>query len=135
MPSLAEFARRIRARGRQVEEGASRVVRQTAVAVSQAVISSTPVDTGRARANWVASLGAPFATPTEDTDPSGAGRISVNNTTISARRPGQDVYISNNLPYIGRLNEGHSAQAPAGFVEKAVQTGVNAVRAARVLRS
>jgi len=116
-----------------VEEGASRTVRQVTLAVSQAVIVSTPVDTGRARANWVASLGAPFTTTTEDTDPSGSRQVAINNTVISGRQTGQEVYISNNLPYIGRLNEGHSAQAPAGFVEKAVQRGTVAASKARVL--
>jgi formaldehyde-activating enzyme involved in methanogenesis len=32
--------------------------------------------------------------------------------------------VSNNVPYINRLNEGHSAQAPAGFVQQAVAKAV-----------
>ena len=29
-------------------------------------------------------------------------------------------YITNNVPYINKLNDGHSSQAPAHFVEAAI---------------
>jgi hypothetical protein len=44
------------------------------------------------------------------------------------------VYISNNLPYIDRLNKGHSKQAPAGFIESAINAGLTAIRKARLVK-
>ena len=134
MPDLANFGRRIERVGDDVEDGVNRVVRQAAVAVNQTVILATPVDTGRARANWQVGVGAPVLEATEDVDPNGNATINRNNGKIALRQKRQTVYISNNVAYIGRLNAGSSAQAPAGFVEEAVSTGVSAVEGARVLR-
>jgi hypothetical protein len=39
----------------------------------------------------------------------------------------QTIWILNGLPYIERLNEGHSQQAPAGFVETAIYRNVRPV--------
>ena len=54
-------------------------------------------------------------------DPSGQNAIAEATALVSGVKAGDTVYISNNLEYIQALNEGHSQQAPAGFVEKAVQ--------------
>ena len=134
MPDLANFGRRIERAGDDVEDGVNRVVRQAAVAVNQTVTLATPVDTGRARANWQVGIGAPVLEATEDVDPNGNATINRNNGKIALRQKRQTVYISNNVAYIGRLNAGSSAQAPAGFVEEAVSVGVSAVEGARVLR-
>ena len=134
MPDLANFSNRISRVGEDVEDGTDRVVRQAAVAVNQTVTLATPVDTGRARANWQVGIGAPVLEATEDTDKNGNATINRNNGKIALRQKRQTVYISNNVPYIGRLNAGSSAQAPAGFVEEAVSIGVSAVQGARVLR-
>ena len=58
MPSLSEFSRRITLRGRKVAEGADALTRKVALAADQAVVSGTPVDTGRARSNWIAAIGS-----------------------------------------------------------------------------
>ena len=46
----------------------------------------------------------------------------------------KSIHITNNLPYIGSLNDGHSKQAPAGFVQMATLAGLAAVRGLRVLK-
>lgn len=43
-----------------------------------------------------------------------------------------EIHITNNLPYIGALNDGHSKQAPADFVRIAVMDGLATVRGAKV---
>lgn len=123
--------------GQTVEDNATLLVRRAALATDAAVVLATPVDTGRARSNWQASLNAP-ATGTreayvEGSSGSSAGAnaqaaIDQGKTVIGATKNGDAVHLTNNLPYIGRLNEGHSAQAPAGFVEEAIQVGLQAVR-------
>ncbi len=135
MASLEVFARRIQRRARQVEVGASDAVKLAALAINQVLILETPVDTGRARANWQVGLAAPIRDDTEAVDPSGINTIAKNRAIILARRNRVDIIISNNLPYIGQLNQGSSAQAPAGFVEKAVLVGLATLSRHRVLRS
>lgn len=134
MVGLGDFARRIRRRARQVEEEVDRTVVLTAGVVSQAVISATPVDTGRARNNWQASIGTPIRAVLEETDQDGGGAAARNEAVFGTRRTGQTIFISNNVEYIEFLNRGSSAQAPANFVEAAVQTAVRFIRRRRLLR-
>lgn len=134
MPTPEQFAKRIRARGRRVEENTNILVIRTALAISQTVIAATPVDTGRARANWQAAIGVPITQEIDNEDQSGQGTISRNKGIIQSRKVKQTIYLSNNLAYIGALNAGSSSQAPANFVESAVQVGVNFVRRAKVVK-
>ena len=134
MADLGQFARRIRLIGRGIEKNTGGEVRKTAALAGQVLVLSTPVDTGRARANWITSVGIPITEDIEDNDVSGSATIARNNTTIRAQKSGQTIYISNNLPYIGKLNEGSSAQAPANFVEIAVRIAVSALKKAKVVQ-
>ncbi len=134
MASLASFARRIRKLAGRIEENVENVVSETAIAVSQTVILATPVDTGRARANWQLEIGAPARTQLDRVDPSGQQTMAENNTRARTRKLGQDIFISNNLDYITPLNEGTSSQAPAGFVEMAVEKASTVVAKARVTK-
>jgi len=105
---------------------------QLTLAVTRNLVTETPVDIGWAKANWVPSLGQPFLVDLTDVDPEAelsiaevrrsTGEAEVINFSLNQG----PVYITNNVPYIRRLNEGHSQQAPAGFVQieivKAVRT-------------
>lgn len=143
MSDLRGFGRRMRETGRRVEENSSALVRRVALAVDSTVVLATPVDTGRARANWQVNIGSPaagtrdaYATGSQGSTASANAReaLAQGRDEISRYRPGDDsINITNNLPYIGRLNDGHSAQAPSGFVERAVLVGVNAANSARIL--
>lgn len=144
--SLERFSRRIRIRADNVPREVNRIVRQVALIADQTLVLATPVDTGRARSNWLVSLEAPreseiepYNPLPEGTDPakfgeSGNARSAINQARdqIGRRKPGQTIYITNNVPYIQRLNDGFSAQAPAMFVEIAIQQAVAAVRNARL---
>lgn len=143
MATPKEFARRMRKLGENVEKNANAAVRKAALAIDTTVVLSTPVDTGRARSNWQVSLNAPAQGTLPAYKPGSAGDTGAANTqaaiqqgatAIAAQRPGDEVHITNNLPYIGRLNDGWSAQAPAGFVEKAILVGVDAIKDFAVLR-
>lgn len=79
------------------------------------VILGTPVDTGRARANWLPSVNSYVSSPIPKVDPTGNNTIGL----VNAMRFGMGdvVYLTNNLPYIYRLEyEGWSKQAPNGMV-------------------
>lgn len=116
--------------GKRIEQNADALTRKVALAVDAAVVIATPVDTGRARANWQVNLGQPVSGTREASDKSGQAAIAEGQATIAQYKGDSSIHITNNLPYIGRLNDGWSAQAPAGFVEKAVLIGVAAAQGA-----
>lgn len=83
----------------------------------------TPVDTGWARANWIPSIGESGRDPIGE--PGNSGTASAAQQSGMAGVLGYDisqgkVYITNNVPYIGALNDGHSQQQPRGFVQRAI---------------
>jgi hypothetical protein len=90
-------------------------VRSTAIKFMGHVTKETPVDTGRARANWNMSADAPDFTTTENT--------AIPDVTTAPE--GKALYVTNGLPYIVKLNEGSSQQSPAGFVERSIKLAVN----------
>lgn len=144
MASLSDFADGMRKYAEQVEKNAPRVQREVAAAVLAAVVMATPVGQpalwkgpapkgyvgGRARANWFVGLGAPAS---QLTDEVGRDAVGDGNAALATIAPGTDVHITNNVPYIVPLNDGHSHQAPAAFVETAIQTGIARAKAVKVL--
>jgi hypothetical protein len=110
----------------QLENATQEAVVDMALRIHGKLVEDTPVDTGWARSNWLPSVGVPrretVGEPGSlDTGAAGLGQSEVVDWKI-ADGP---IYITNNVPYIRRLNAGSSTQAPAGFVESAIQTEVN----------
>lgn len=87
----------------------------------------TPVDTGWARANWIPRIGAPFSGVAGSRENVSAGDQGAGVASIIANRTNTNVFISNNVPYILRLNEGSSQQAPRGFVQAAIKKAIGGV--------
>lgn len=90
----------------------------------------TPVDTGRARWGWNCSFVQP-----DFTIPMAAPEGQKNYYGLDANRANQafraevisgkeTLYITNAVPYIVKLNEGWSRQAPARFFELAFENAV-----------
>lgn len=132
------LARSLRGHALRVGLNLEKAVQETAVAVLDKVVHTTPHDTGQARANWQVAVRA--ARPINEPligklDYSGDETVIAGEAVIrgTPRPDGHTIYISNSLPYIQALNEGHSKQAPEGFVELAVQAGAQAAEKARVL--
>jgi hypothetical protein len=143
---LASFARRIRIQANRVQDGADEATIACASAVATELVESTPVDTGRAISNWDASLGPkvavyrPAAVPGEKgSTRSGSvaealGRMLRAITAYKSGTSGGSINITNAAPYIERLNAGSSSQAPAGFIESAIQRGRAAIRNVRIFK-
>jgi hypothetical protein len=112
-----------------VRRNAVATQRATALLVDQVVVSATPVLTGRARSNWLVGLGSPVRRVVETLGNAAlSASISAARARINSSKEGETIWLSNNLSYIQRLNQGSSAQAPAGFVERAVETARVALR-------
>lgn len=142
--SLERFSRNMRKRARNVPREVNKVKRRTALAVDQTVVVATPVDTGTARSNWIVSLGEASDEVREAYSPIPKGQGDVSETenaqaaiaqgraAVAQVKTGQDIHITNNVEHIVPLNQGHSAQAPAMFVEQAVDAGVLAVKESKI---
>lgn len=135
MAKLSDLPRIMKKYGDAVVKNTNAETIKLASIVNQTVITATPVDTGRAKGNWFATLGIPRLFSDYDSkDQAGSNQISKNDSVISNKTEGQSVYITNNLPYIKRLNDGYSAQAPAGYVEAAVRAANAAAGQIRILK-
>lgn len=89
-----------------------------AIQMYNSVVEKTPIDTGRARGNWHCSKGSPLSAVSERTADS---PLSEEVAKISSTSGDDTIYIQNNLPYINRLENGWSGQAPQGMVRLTVQ--------------
>lgn len=89
-----------------------------------AVVLATPRDTGRAKGNWIAAINTPSRIKTKQLGKTNnAPQIyKINKPCIS--------YLSNNLPYIERLNNGWSKtqQPKPKYIQRAVRAVVKAHR-------
>ncbi len=94
------------------------------------LMQRTPVDTGRARANWNASVNSPDYSTTgsfstkwdKEHKHTGFAEAKIQTATrVLKFSAGDTFYMSNGLPYIERLDQGYSQQAAAGIVEPVLQ--------------
>lgn len=96
------------------------------------LLAHTPVDTSTAVSNWQIGLDRPIINtlpayfPGKDGLTAQASREAAWRAALSIlalKKEGQAVYLGNALPYIRKLNDGSSTQAPAGFIERAELVG------------
>lgn len=111
------------------------ILRKVAMDMFTRVVMRSPVDTGRFRGHWVATIGTPSSALTGRIDPSGAKSVALAASVAMKVKIGQSIFLCNNLPYALPLEYGHSKQAPAGMVRVAVAEFQNLVtKAARSAR-
>ncbi len=93
------------------------VIKKITFDIFRRVIMKTPVDSGRARGAWSVSIGEPAAGSNRPLDPSGNATASeVAGVVNGQMTAGKIIFLTNTLPYILRLEEGYSKQAPIGMV-------------------
>lgn len=113
-----------------------KTVRQTCLKIARGVIEKTPVDDGRLRGNWQASIGSPLQSQITRTDITGAATVAASLPSI-AKATGNVWYFANNLPYAAvaefglwgtgefatqkTTRDGYSVQAPYGMVRLTMQ--------------
>jgi len=143
MSDLFDLATYMNALVSRIPGAANERSKQVVQAVIEDLVMSTPVDTGSALSNWIVSLGEPATDIIPPYSPSPKGRtvngvwthsadpsltraanapqvIEAAIQILQAKQAGVPIYISNNVTYIGYLNEGSSSQAPGGFVDRAM---------------
>ena len=100
------------------------------LSVCRSTIFMTSVDEGRARGNWFASLSS-YPTTTSDSKTVNMSQVQA----VTENAAGKVFYLTNNLPYIGKLEyggypnpsngdktiNGFSTQAPKGMVRISIE--------------
>lgn len=79
------------------------------------VVEKSPVDVGTFQNNWLVSIGSAAA---ETIDFPGSF-LGENGTVIASYAASEGfpmIYLQNNLPYAGKLDDGYSNQAPQGMI-------------------
>jgi len=113
--NLSQFTLALtRAAERLPAEGVVKLQKTLVFEALSRLVQRTPVLTGRARSNWQVTIGQPSESQVGiDT---ATGTVTRGTAALAQLPPYQIVWISNNVPYIQKLEMGSSKQAPAGMV-------------------
>jgi hypothetical protein len=135
--NLRSFGKRMNVLGSRVVANSNKLVRTVALVADQVVVMGTPVDTGRARSNWIVSLNHPADGIIEAYSPGESGSTQSQNVAAALAQgeavisryasEDQEIHLTNNLPYIQELNDGRSDQAGANYIENGIAAAVAAV--------
>jgi hypothetical protein len=110
----------------KTKHNASQVARAVALELETRVVQKSPVDTGRLRGNWNVGLNAPNINE-YPSDKGGSEADARALGSLSNFKLGDTIFITNNLPYVPKLEfglygngskttGGYSKQAPHGFI-------------------
>ena len=105
---------------KQVQKDAGTLVKRLGFSILRNVVVASPTDTGRFVNNWVVGIANRITGTLGGTDKNKTAAIARGKAKLRQYKAFNTLYISNNLPYARRLNEGWSDQAPANFVEQAI---------------
>jgi len=130
---------------KNIENNAEQLLKDVAIEAGQVLVDNTRVDTGLARSNWQGTLDAPATSVIppyapgrrlglSETANASAAKAQLRATTsLFNIKSNQAIFITNNVFYIGILNDGGPNVPPANFVEKAVQRALDVVRRSKNL--
>jgi hypothetical protein len=107
------------------------VMRALSLTAFPSIVLLTPRDTGRAQNGWDITVNSTSDfVPPEGAATYAAADVGKVTTALRSLKLGDSVFITNNVVYIKPLNDGHSSQAPAQFVESALRQAAAALRRA-----
>lgn len=130
--NLLDLAERLEQKATAIEEAASKAASFVADGILTDLVLHTPVDTSKALSSWIVTFDKPSdyvgkahyeGTKGSTQEASAAKAISIGRAELKKKKVGQSIFITNNQPYIVRLNNGWSNQQPAGFVERSSLLG------------
>jgi hypothetical protein len=128
--------------GKFSEKQVNKLIRVVVLETDLELKMQSPVDTGRFRMSWVVGENATgnydagpqqkataaFKGQTSPPQSPTPGLATGINYNPGSERVGNSYHIHNTLPYAERLGNGHSTQAPAGWVELIARQMANRAR-------
>lgn len=112
------FADEIKSFERTVVTSSESVIEKIFIKASNHIIDKTPVLSGLARSNWFTKIDGYSTKKTDDTRAK-LKRKKEAREIAKRFKLGSYITLTNNLPYIERLENGWSKQAPVGMVKVA----------------
>jgi hypothetical protein len=110
-----------------------KVMKDLGTTLNNKLTEETPEDTGWAENNWIANLGTPHRGLAGTREAAEKGsidfvprRVGLAKIAAYKLRNGK-IHITNNVYYLSDLNEGTSKQAPAMFIEMAIDKSIRQV--------
>lgn len=95
------------------------------------LVEVTPKDTGWAASNWVPSIGQPINATSGTREDAEKGNLDyapqargIADISTKYKLALGSIFISNNVDYILKLNDGSSRQAPRAFVERSIERAI-----------
>jgi hypothetical protein len=123
MPTNVDvFLKEVDRFGLEIPKEFANLMREVVVDLYTGIVQDTPYLTGRSKASWTIGIGAPiFIDQGKDwfSGAQAAEAIAFGHVVKLAsldENPFQKVFLANGVPYIDRLEEGSSRQAPDGMV-------------------
>ena len=105
--NIKEFVAEIEATGKKLPADLVRIAqRRAGLRMFEVAIKVSPVDTGRFRGNWQASVGAPATGELKTADPRGTDTTRRLGAAIATLPDFAVVYLTNNLPYAEAIDVG-----------------------------
>jgi hypothetical protein len=151
--SAQQFANRMRIKARGLGEASNAMGARAAFQAGKYLVKYTPIDTGQAKSNWQASRVSPrtrtrpaYAKGRYDSTEAQneAAAISQILHECLARTKNQQMFLTNNLPYISKLESSYDtikrkrpvpqSKYRSGFFRKAVQIAQHVLRDSRMFR-
>lgn len=138
---LDQLGSELRKELRVIQKKIDFIVKDVANTVLESLVDNTPVDTSQALSNWIVTIDGPgFGTRAafvlgkggSSKAASASQTVSVGKAVIGLKRPGESIFITNNLDYIEQLNAGTISAQPGQFVEKAVAAGLQKLAIAKL---
>jgi hypothetical protein len=116
------FIVKLRADARSIDRQVLDVTTALAFEAVRGTVLLTPVDTGRARANWQVTLDTP-ATGFNDRarDKTGSKTIEAGVATVERAKPYQPIWMHNGVPYITYLEHGTEKMSPRAMVARTME--------------
>ena len=147
------FPKRMRIYGSQLGEAVNILGANAGIAIGISLVRDTPIDEGTAKSNWQASRTNP-RTRTRDAYASGkygstetaneAAAIAHIVEQFKGRRKNQPIFLTNNLPYIAKLDSSYDTikrknpppppKYTSGFVRVALLKGREIIRDTRLIK-
>jgi len=130
--------KRLGALGELVAKNVRIAVVDTAISLAEDAAEATPIDTGAAESAWNATPRRPDYISEHDKRASTSGASAVDAVVSRAEsqlgKQQSVAVVTNGVTYIEDLNHGSSNQAPAGFVQQAVQMARARLKKLRVTK-
>lgn len=137
MAEVKQFVLSLKKFGAEQPKVVSRLMRRGAFLVMGDLVRGSPVDTGRFRSSWFVGVGQPNRSVAPERAKKGGSATEslarVRELTPENVDGTKPIYLSNNLPYAAALADGHSQQAPSGWIDAAVERAAQELAIVKVV--